>query len=402
METAIDGLAGPRRRVSRDRRPRGRARPRASSPLRLVEGVPEWLSPLTTVIPGQLAAFRLAQLERERPRQPARPLEDHAHALRTGAERVRRGPPRAPPRHSRPGGPAPCRPACLRSVRHGARRGARGVHRTVVQVASEWATWQGRSSASRRTSRRDLRRLGARVGARSRTTTCARSSAPARAPCSCPLPTTASRRSLDALDGLIFSGGSDLDPGLYGQERHPETNGIVPERDSAELALLAGGARARPAGARDLPRLAGAQRRARRRPRSSTCRTTSATTATRRRPASSPTTTSRSSPARGSRACSATGRRQVASSPGPRATSARGCARPRATRTGTSRRSRSTASGSRSASCGIPRPARTPGSSRRSSTRRRRTVRTPLLAPSCRRRSGAPRSPACRRSPRSG
>jgi glucosamine--fructose-6-phosphate aminotransferase (isomerizing) len=33
-----------------------------ATPLRLVEGVPEWLSPLTTVIPGQLAAVRLAQL----------------------------------------------------------------------------------------------------------------------------------------------------------------------------------------------------------------------------------------------------------------------------------------------------------------------------------------------------
>jgi len=30
--------------------------------LRLVEGIPEWLSPLATVIPGQVAAFRLAQL----------------------------------------------------------------------------------------------------------------------------------------------------------------------------------------------------------------------------------------------------------------------------------------------------------------------------------------------------
>ncbi len=32
------------------------------APFRLVEDVPEWLSPLTTVIPGQLAAVRLAQL----------------------------------------------------------------------------------------------------------------------------------------------------------------------------------------------------------------------------------------------------------------------------------------------------------------------------------------------------
>jgi putative glutamine amidotransferase len=55
---------------------------------------------------------------------------------------------------------------------------------------------------------------------------------------------------LDALDGLIFSGGSDLDPALYGQEAHAETNGVVPERDRAELALL------QAALARDMPVLA--------------------------------------------------------------------------------------------------------------------------------------------------
>ncbi len=43
---------------------------------------------------------------------------------------------------------------------------------------------------------------------------------------------------LDALDGLLFSGGSDVDPALYGAERHPETNGIRPERDRGELALM--------------------------------------------------------------------------------------------------------------------------------------------------------------------
>src|SRR2546423_4747268 len=43
---------------------------------------------------------------------------------------------------------------------------------------------------------------------------------------------------LDAVDGLIFSGGSDLDPALYGQEAHAETDGVVAERDRAELALL--------------------------------------------------------------------------------------------------------------------------------------------------------------------
>jgi putative glutamine amidotransferase len=43
---------------------------------------------------------------------------------------------------------------------------------------------------------------------------------------------------LDGLDGLVFSGGSDLDPELYGQEAHHETFGTVRDRDDAELALL--------------------------------------------------------------------------------------------------------------------------------------------------------------------
>jgi gamma-glutamyl-gamma-aminobutyrate hydrolase PuuD len=43
---------------------------------------------------------------------------------------------------------------------------------------------------------------------------------------------------LDALDGLLFSGGSDLDPELYDQEPHDETFGVHPERDRAELALM--------------------------------------------------------------------------------------------------------------------------------------------------------------------
>lgn len=55
---------------------------------------------------------------------------------------------------------------------------------------------------------------------------------------------------LDALDGVIFSGGADLDPELYGQEAHPETKGVQGERDRAELALL------QAALARDMPVLA--------------------------------------------------------------------------------------------------------------------------------------------------
>jgi len=43
---------------------------------------------------------------------------------------------------------------------------------------------------------------------------------------------------LAAVDGLVFSGGSDLDPDLYDDEPHEATAGVVPERDRAELALL--------------------------------------------------------------------------------------------------------------------------------------------------------------------
>lgn len=44
---------------------------------------------------------------------------------------------------------------------------------------------------------------------------------------------------LRALDGVIFSGGSDIDPVLYGREPHPETKIIRPERDQGELHLIA-------------------------------------------------------------------------------------------------------------------------------------------------------------------
>jgi len=55
---------------------------------------------------------------------------------------------------------------------------------------------------------------------------------------------------LDALDGLLLSGGNDVDPASYGAEPHAETGGVRPERDRAELALLEG------ALARDMPVLA--------------------------------------------------------------------------------------------------------------------------------------------------
>jgi putative glutamine amidotransferase len=53
---------------------------------------------------------------------------------------------------------------------------------------------------------------------------------------------------LDRIDGIIFAGGSDVDPALYGEAPHPTTN-VKPERDAAEMLLL------RAALARDLPLL---------------------------------------------------------------------------------------------------------------------------------------------------
>jgi putative glutamine amidotransferase len=55
---------------------------------------------------------------------------------------------------------------------------------------------------------------------------------------------------LAVLDGLVFSGGGDIDPDAYGAEAHDETRGVNEKRDDAELALL------RAALERDMPVLA--------------------------------------------------------------------------------------------------------------------------------------------------
>ena len=55
---------------------------------------------------------------------------------------------------------------------------------------------------------------------------------------------------LDVLDGLVFSGGIDIDPTRYGAERHPTTDPAQAHRDAGELALLSA------ALDRDLPTLA--------------------------------------------------------------------------------------------------------------------------------------------------
>ena len=55
---------------------------------------------------------------------------------------------------------------------------------------------------------------------------------------------------IDALDGIVFSGGADVDPARYGADAHPETDTPQAHRDAGELALL------RSALERDLPVLA--------------------------------------------------------------------------------------------------------------------------------------------------
>jgi putative glutamine amidotransferase len=55
---------------------------------------------------------------------------------------------------------------------------------------------------------------------------------------------------LEALDGIVFSGGADVDPSLYGADAHPATDAPQAGRDAGEIALL------RTALERDMPVLA--------------------------------------------------------------------------------------------------------------------------------------------------
>jgi len=55
---------------------------------------------------------------------------------------------------------------------------------------------------------------------------------------------------LDAIDGLVLSGGVDIDPAVYGARPGKHTNGVQPARDRAEIELV------NAALARDMPTLA--------------------------------------------------------------------------------------------------------------------------------------------------
>jgi gamma-glutamyl-gamma-aminobutyrate hydrolase PuuD len=52
---------------------------------------------------------------------------------------------------------------------------------------------------------------------------------------------------LDGIDGLLLTGGEDVDPALYGESRHPSVVDVEPQRDEFEIGLV------REARARQLP-----------------------------------------------------------------------------------------------------------------------------------------------------
>ncbi|MBZ4487446.1 gamma-glutamyl-gamma-aminobutyrate hydrolase family protein [Microbacterium sp. cx-55] len=58
-----------------------------------------------------------------------------------------------------------------------------------------------------------------------------------------PNPEPSAETVLDGLDGLILTGGLDVQPELYGAERHPLTDPARADRDAWELALLRGARR---------------------------------------------------------------------------------------------------------------------------------------------------------------
>jgi putative glutamine amidotransferase len=57
-------------------------------------------------------------------------------------------------------------------------------------------------------------------------------------------------RLLDLVDGMVFSGGEDIDPARYGQPPHAALGSVSPERDAMEIRVLEGALR------RELPVLA--------------------------------------------------------------------------------------------------------------------------------------------------
>ena len=60
-------------------------------------------------------------------------------------------------------------------------------------------------------------------------------------------------RYLGVVDGLMLSGGVDVDPACYGQTPHPHLGDVDLDRDATELPLITGRARSGHADFRHLP-----------------------------------------------------------------------------------------------------------------------------------------------------
>ena len=188
-------------------------------------------------------------------------VERFPHALREAIARARERHGRAAAARRRGRRPLPE----LRAHRAAALRRGRDVLRAGADVRA----WLDPSSASRRTSRHaSWGALDARRGAHPVRLRAARSSAPARGRCSCRRATTGSRRrSTRSTGSLLLRRQRPRSRRRTARRRIPRRTASRPERDRGELALLEARARARHAGARGLPRLPGAERRARRRSR---------------------------------------------------------------------------------------------------------------------------------------
>ncbi len=52
------------------------------------------------------------------------------------------------------------------------------------------------------------------------------------------LPPEAAAVFVEQVDGVLLTGGGDIDPARYGASRHPETDGVDPNRDAFEFALV--------------------------------------------------------------------------------------------------------------------------------------------------------------------
>ena len=178
------------------------------------------------------------------------------------------------------------------------------------------------------------------------------------------LPPLAQEGAADAvvarIDGLVISGGADVDPERYGAEPHPRTAGWRPDRDAWESALLDAAEAAGAAGPRRVPRDAGDGGQRRRQARSAHARPGRSRTA---QPGWRRVRRDRGDHRAGSRVSGLLGDTPVRQLPPPPvgAPTTPASSPPRTPPTAPSRRWRPTATGSASRSSGTPRPRPTSG-----------------------------------------